>query len=137
MGASIEHSHGYIEVTAVRLRGAKIYLDLPSVGATENLMMAATLADGTTVIENAAKEPEIEDLADALNKMGARVRGAGTDIVQIDGVDSLHGFSHEIIPDRIEAGSFVIASAVIVAVTLAIVPAGVAGALCTLGLART
>ena len=112
MGASIEHSHGYIEATAVRLRGAKIYLDLPSVGATENLMMAATLADGTTVIENAAKEPEIEDLANALNKMGARVRGAGTDIVQIDGVDSLHGFSHEIISDRIEAGSFVIASAI-------------------------
>ena len=112
MGASIEHSHGYIEATAVRLRGAKIYLDLPSVGATENLMMAATLADGTTVIENAAKEPEIEDLANALNKMGARVHGAGTDIVQIDGVDSLHGFSHEIIPDRIEAGSFVIASAI-------------------------
>ena len=69
-------------------------------------MMAATLADGTTVIENAAKEPEIEDLAAALNQMGGRVRGAGTDIVQIDGVDSLHGFSHEIIPDRIEAGSF-------------------------------
>jgi UDP-N-acetylglucosamine 1-carboxyvinyltransferase len=112
MGATIEHSHGYIEATAVRLRGAKIYLDLPSVGATENLMMAATLADGTTVIENAAKEPEIEDLANALNKMGARVRGAGTDIVQIDGVDSLHGFSHEIIPDRIEAGSFVIAGAI-------------------------
>jgi UDP-N-acetylglucosamine 1-carboxyvinyltransferase len=75
-------------------------------------MMAATLADGTTVIENAAKEPEIEDLASALNKMGGRVRGAGTDIVQIDGVNSLHGFSHEIIPDRIEAGSFVIASAI-------------------------
>ena len=112
MGATIEHSHGYIEATAVRLRGAKIYLDLPSVGATENLMMAATLADGTTVIENAAKEPEIQDLANALNKMGARVRGAGTDIVQIDGVDSLHGFSHEIIPDRIEAGSFVIAGAI-------------------------
>ena len=112
MGATIEHSHGYIEATAVRLRGAKIYLDLPSVGATENLMMAATLADGTTVIENAAKEPEVEDLANALNKMGARVRGAGTDIVQIDGVDSLHGLSHEIIPDRIEAGSFVIAGAI-------------------------
>ncbi|HUC97626.1 MAG TPA: UDP-N-acetylglucosamine 1-carboxyvinyltransferase [Candidatus Polarisedimenticolaceae bacterium] len=112
MGATIEHSHGYIEANAVRLRGAKIYLDLPSVGATENLMMAATLADGTTVIENAAKEPEIEDLANVLNKMGGRVRGAGTDIVQIDGVESLHGFSHEIIPDRIEAGSFVIASAI-------------------------
>jgi UDP-N-acetylglucosamine 1-carboxyvinyltransferase len=112
MGATIEHSHGYVEATASRLRGAKIYLDLPSVGATENLMMAATLADGTTYIENAAKEPEIEDLADALNQMGGRVRGAGTDIVQIDGVDSLHGLSHEIIPDRIEAGSFVIASAI-------------------------
>jgi UDP-N-acetylglucosamine 1-carboxyvinyltransferase len=112
MGATIEHSHGYVEATASRLRGAKIYLDLPSVGATENLMMAATLADGTTFIENAAKEPEIEDLADALNEMGGRVRGAGTDIVQIDGVDSLHGLSHEIIPDRIEAGSFVIASAI-------------------------
>jgi UDP-N-acetylglucosamine 1-carboxyvinyltransferase len=112
MGATIEHSHGYIESTAARLRGAKIYLDLPSVGATENLMMAATLADGTTIIENAAKEPEIEDLANALNKMGGRVCGAGTGIVQIDGVDSLHGFSHEIIPDRIEAGSFVIASAI-------------------------
>jgi UDP-N-acetylglucosamine 1-carboxyvinyltransferase len=112
MGATIEHSHGYVEATASRLCGAKIYLDLPSVGATENLMMAATLADGTTVIENAAKEPEIEDLASALNKMGGRVRGAGTDIVEIDGVDSLHGFSHEIIPDRIEAGSFVIASAI-------------------------
>ena len=112
MGATIEHSHGYVEATASRLRGAKIYLDLPSVGATENLMMAATLANGTTFIENAAKEPEIEDLADALNQMGGRVRGAGTDIVQIDGVDSLHGLSHEIIPDRIEAGSFVIASAI-------------------------
>jgi UDP-N-acetylglucosamine 1-carboxyvinyltransferase len=112
MGATIEHSHGYVEATASRLRGAQIYLDLPSVGATENLMMAATLADGTTFIENAAKEPEIEDLADALNEMGGRVRGAGTDIVQIDGVDSLHGISHEIIPDRIEAGSFVIASAI-------------------------
>jgi UDP-N-acetylglucosamine 1-carboxyvinyltransferase len=112
MGATIEQSHGYVEATASRLRGAKIYLDLPSVGATENLMMAATLADGTTYIENAAKEPEIENLADALNQMGGRVRGAGTDIVQIDGVDSLHGISHEIIPDRIEAGSFVIASAI-------------------------
>ena len=112
MGATIEHSHGYVEATASRLHGARIYLDLPSVGATENLMMAATLADGTTVIENAAKEPEIEDLANALNEMGGRVRGAGTDIVQIDGVDSLHGLSHAIIPDRIEAGSFVIASAI-------------------------
>ncbi|HEY7714094.1 MAG TPA: UDP-N-acetylglucosamine 1-carboxyvinyltransferase [Candidatus Binatia bacterium] len=111
MGATIEQSHGYIEATAPKLRGAKIYLDLPSVGATENLMMAATLADGTTLIENAAKEPEIEDLATALNEMGARVTGAGTDVIQIDGVNSLRGVNHRIIPDRIEAGSFVIAAA--------------------------
>jgi UDP-N-acetylglucosamine 1-carboxyvinyltransferase len=111
LGATIEQTHGYIEATAVKLRGAKIYLDLPSVGATENLMMAATLAEGTTVIENAAKEPEIDDLAKALNAMGARVQGAGSDIIQIDGVASLHGVNHQIIPDRIEAGSFVIAAA--------------------------
>ena len=112
LGATIEQTHGYIEATATQLRGAKIYLDLPSVGATENLMMAATLAEGTTMIENAAKEPEINDLADALNEMGARVKGAGSDIVEIDGVDALHGTTHRIIPDRIETGSFVIAAAV-------------------------
>jgi UDP-N-acetylglucosamine 1-carboxyvinyltransferase len=112
MGASIEQTHGYIEATAAKLRGAKIYLDLPSVGATENLMMAASLAEGTTLIENAAKEPEIEDLATALNEMGAKVKGAGSDIIQIDGVDTLRGTQHKIIPDRIEAGSFVIAAAV-------------------------
>jgi UDP-N-acetylglucosamine 1-carboxyvinyltransferase len=112
LGATIEQTHGYIEATASKLRGAKIYLDLPSVGATENLMMAATLAEGTTIIENAAKEPEINDLADVLNKMGASVKGAGSDLIQIDGVDALHGTSHRIIPDRIEAGSFVIAAAV-------------------------
>jgi len=111
MGASVEQSHGYMEVTAPRLRGAKIYLDLPSVGATENLMMAATLADGTTVIENAAKEPEIEDLARALNTMGARIEGAGAAIIQVEGVKALHGVRHRIIPDRIEAGSFIIAVA--------------------------
>jgi UDP-N-acetylglucosamine 1-carboxyvinyltransferase len=112
LGATIEQTHGYIEATASKLRGAKIYLDLPSVGATENLLMAATLAEGTTIIENAAKEPEINDLADVLNKMGANVKGAGSDLIQIDGVDALHGTSHRIIPDRIEAGSFVIAAAV-------------------------
>jgi UDP-N-acetylglucosamine 1-carboxyvinyltransferase len=112
MGASIEQTHGYIEATAAKLRGAKIYLDLPSVGATENLMMAASLAEGTTLIENAAKEPEIEDLATALNEMGAKVKGAGSDIIQIDGVDTLRATQHKIIPDRIEAGSFVIAAAV-------------------------
>lgn len=110
MGAAIKQSHGYVEAKAARLRGAKIYLDLPSVGATENLMMAATLAEGTTVIENAAKEPEVEDLARALNAMGGRVQGAGSGIVQIDGGRALHGATHDIIPDRIEAGSFVIAA---------------------------
>ncbi|HEY2918035.1 MAG TPA: UDP-N-acetylglucosamine 1-carboxyvinyltransferase [Candidatus Binatia bacterium] len=112
LGATIEQSHGYVEAKATRLRGAKIYLDLPSVGATENLMMAASLAQGTTTIENAAKEPEIDDLATVLNEMGAKVQGAGTDIIQIEGVDALHGTSHRIIPDRIEAGSFVIAAAI-------------------------
>jgi len=109
MGASIDQVHGYMEVRAKKLRGAKIYLDLPSVGATENLMMAASLAEGTTVIENAAKEPEIEDLAAVLNKMGARVQGAGSDIIRIEGVTSLRGVKHRVIPDRIEAASFVIA----------------------------
>ena len=109
MGASIDQVHGYMEVKAEKLRGAKIYLDLPSVGATENLMMAASLAEGTTVIENAAKEPEIEDLAAVLNKMGARVQGAGSDIIRIEGVTSLRGVKHRVIPDRIEAASFVIA----------------------------
>ena len=111
LGATIEQTHGYMEATATKLRGAKIYLDLPSVGATENLLMAATLAEGTTIIENAAKEPEIGDLAKTLCAMGARIKGAGTDIIQIDGVESLIGVTHRIIPDRIEAGSFVIAAA--------------------------
>jgi UDP-N-acetylglucosamine 1-carboxyvinyltransferase len=112
LGATIEQSHGYVEAKAARLRGAKIYLDIPSVGATENLLMAATLAEGATIIENAAKEPEIDDLARVLNEMGAKVKGAGTDIIQIEGVDALHGTTHRIIPDRIEAGSFVIAAAI-------------------------
>lgn len=111
MGATIDQLHGYVEAKAKKLRGAKIHLDLPSVGATENLMMAATLAEGTTVIENAAKEPEIEDLAAALNKMGAKVHGAGRGIIRIEGVDELHGLIHEVIPDRIEAASFVIGGA--------------------------
>jgi UDP-N-acetylglucosamine 1-carboxyvinyltransferase len=111
MGASIDQVHGYVEARTQKLHGAKIYLDLPSVGATENLMMAASLAEGTTVIENAAKEPEIEDLAAVLNKMGGRVQGAGSDIVEIEGVDSLHGATHRVIPDRIETASFVIAGA--------------------------
>ena len=111
MGAIIEQVHGYVEAKAKKLHGAKIYLDLPSVGATENLMMAASLAEGTTVIENAAKEPEIEDLAVVLNKMGGRVAGAGSDVITIEGVTSLRGLTHRVIPDRIEAASFVIAGA--------------------------
>ncbi len=111
MGAEIQLVHGYAEAEAKKLRGAKIYLDLPSVGATEHLMMAATLADGVTVIENAAKEPEIEDLAAVLKKMGAKVDGAGSDVIEIEGVDRLHGVTHRVIPDRIEAGSFIIAGA--------------------------
>lgn len=111
LGATIEQTHGYVEARATKLRGAKIYLDLPSVGATENLMMAAALAKGTTVIENAAKEPEIDDLAKALNAMGGQVHGAGSDVIRIDGVSTLHGLDHRIIPDRIEAGSFIIAAA--------------------------
>jgi len=113
MGATIEQVHGYVEAKAKKLRGAQIYLDLPSVGATENLMMAASLAEGTTVIENAAKEPEIEDLAAVLNKMGARVEGAGGDLIRVEGVSSLGGLTHRVIPDRIEAASFVIAGALI------------------------
>lgn len=111
MGATIEQVHGYVEAKAKKLHGAKIYLDLPSVGATENLMMAGALAEGITVIENAAKEPEIEDLATVLRKMGGCVDGAGTDIIRIEGVDELHGVAHRVIPDRIEAGSFIIAGA--------------------------
>jgi UDP-N-acetylglucosamine 1-carboxyvinyltransferase len=111
LGARIEQSHGYVEAMARGLRGAKVYLDLPSVGATENIMMAAALADGVTVIENAAKEPEIEDLAQALNKMGGLVEGAGTDIIRVEGVKELHGLTHRVIPDRIETASFVIAGA--------------------------
>jgi UDP-N-acetylglucosamine 1-carboxyvinyltransferase len=111
MGADVDLVHGYVEAKARRLKGAKIYLDLPSVGATENLMMAATLAEGTTVIENAAKEPEIEDLAAVLKKMGANVEGAGSDIIRIDGAARLHGVRHHVIPDRIEAGTFMVAAA--------------------------
>ncbi|HEX2226274.1 MAG TPA: UDP-N-acetylglucosamine 1-carboxyvinyltransferase [Candidatus Binatia bacterium] len=111
LGAKIEQSHGYIEAKANGLRGAKIYLDLPSVGATENLMMAATLAEGLTTIENAAKEPEIDDLAQALKKMGAVIEGAGTDLIRIQGVKALHGLRHRVIPDRIETASFIIAGA--------------------------
>lgn len=109
MGAEIISGYGYVEARAERLHGAQIYLDFPSVGATENLMMAATLAEGITVIENAAKEPEIVDLATFLNALGARIRGAGTDTVRIEGVRELQGAGHRIIPDRIEAGTYLMA----------------------------
>ncbi|MCL2362468.1 MAG: UDP-N-acetylglucosamine 1-carboxyvinyltransferase [Defluviitaleaceae bacterium] len=111
LGAEIEHTHGYIEATAPKLVGAKIYLDFPSVGATENIMMAATHAEGQTIIENAAVEPEIVDLANFLNTAGAEVRGAGTDTIKINGVKEMKGTSHSVIPDRIEAGTFMVAAA--------------------------
>jgi UDP-N-acetylglucosamine 1-carboxyvinyltransferase len=111
MGADIELVHGYVEARAKKLRGARIFLDLPSVGATENLMMAAVLADGATAIENAAREPEVEELASVLNEMGARIGGAGSDVIKIEGVERLHGITHRIIPDRIEAGTFMVAAA--------------------------
>ena len=111
MGAQITQTAGYIEAKADRLMGAHIYMDFPSVGATQNIMMAATLAQGTTVIENAAREPEIVDLALLLNKMGAKVRGAGTENIIIIGVEKLHGAEHNVVQDRIEAGTFMVAAA--------------------------
>ena len=112
MGVKIEQGHGYIEASAPEgLKGTSIYFDFPSVGATENIMMAASLAEGTTILENAAEEPEIVDLANYLNKMGAKIRGAGTDTIRIEGVDKLHGADYTIIPDRIEAGTYMIAAA--------------------------
>jgi len=111
MGAEIEHAHGFVEARAPKLNGAKIYLDFPSVGATENIMMAATLAEGQTIIENAAVEPEIVDLANFLNTAGAEVRGAGTDTIKINGVKDMKGTQHSVIPDRIEAGTFMVAAA--------------------------
>lgn len=111
MGAKISQSGGDITATAERLKGTNIYMDFPSVGATQNLMMAATLAQGTTMIENAAREPEIVDLAILLNKMGASVRGAGTETLIIKGVDHLHGAEHDVVQDRIEAGTFMVAAA--------------------------
>lgn len=110
MGATISQIGGDITATG-RLHGARIYLDFPSVGATQNLMMAATLADGTTVIENAAREPEIVDLALLLSKMGAHIKGAGTEVLTIEGVSSLHGAEHQVVQDRIEAGTFMVAAA--------------------------
>ena len=112
LGVKIEQGHGYIEASAPEgLKGTSIYFDFTSVGATENIMMAASLAEGTTILENAAEEPEIVDLANYLNKMGAKIRGAGTDTIRIEGVDKLHGADYTIIPDRIEAGTYMIAAA--------------------------
>lgn len=112
LGAEIERHDGYVEATADRLHGANIYLDFPSVGATQNIMMAATLAEGTTIMENVAREPEIVDLANILNQMGANVTGAGTETIRIEGVTSMHGCDHSIVQDRIEAGTFMVAAAV-------------------------
>lgn len=113
MGAQITVGNGFVEaISNGRLKGAKIYLDFPSVGATENIMSAASLAEGTTVIENAAKEPEIVDLANFINSMGGKVRGAGTGTIRIEGVPTLFGTTHHIIPDRVEAGTFMVAAAI-------------------------
>ncbi len=111
MGAEISVGQGYIHAQAKRLHGARLVLDLVTVTGTENLMMAATLAEGETLIENAAREPEVVDLADFLNGMGARIEGAGTDRIRIQGVERLVGGSHRILPDRIEAGTFLVAAA--------------------------
>ncbi len=111
MGAEIEIEHGYIHAKAKRLNGAHIVMDIVTVTGTENLMMAATLADGTTVLENAAREPEVTDLANCLVAMGARIHGVGSDIITIEGVEALHGATHRVMADRIETGTFLVAAA--------------------------
>ena len=112
MGADIRIEDGYIKATADRLRGAQIFMDVVSVTGTENLLMAATLAEGTTIIENAAREPEVIDLANCLISMGAKISGAGTDEIIIEGVRALHGAEHSVIPDRIETGTYLVAAAI-------------------------
>lgn len=112
LGVEITEAHGYINCEATELRGANIHLDFPSVGATENIMLAACAADGTTIITNAAREPEIVDLERFLNRMGARISGAGTDTIRIDGTKKLYGIEHTIIPDRIVAGTYLCAAAI-------------------------
>lgn len=114
LGATVKQNdvESYVEVSCDKLKGAVIYLDFPSVGATENIMMAAALAEGTTIIENAAEEPEIVDLANFLNKMGAKVKGVGTETIKIEGVQKLGSCTHGIIPDRIETGTFMVAAAI-------------------------
>ena len=111
LGATVSKGYGFVEVKCDELTGAKIYLDFPSVGATENILMAAVFAKGTTTIENAAAEPEISDLANFLNKMGAHITGAGTDTITVNGVKKLKSVKYSIMPDRIEAGTFMVASA--------------------------
>jgi UDP-N-acetylglucosamine 1-carboxyvinyltransferase len=112
LGAQVEMERGYIEAKVNKLKGNDIYLDFPSLGATENIMMAACLAEGLTTIENAAKDPEVVELGHFLNKMGAKVEGLGTDLIKIEGVKKLHGVDYTIIPDRIEAGTYMIAAAI-------------------------
>ena len=112
LGARVIMSDGLVNASVDKLKGSLVYLDFPSVGATENIMMAATVASGVTTIENAAEEPEIVDLASFLNKMGAKIKGAGTDTIKIEGVSSLHGARHAVIPDRIETGTFMVAAAI-------------------------
>lgn len=112
LGAEVDIDHGYVKAKARRLRGNRIYCDTPTVTGTENLMMAACLAEGTTVIENAAKEPEIVDLANFLLKRGARITGAGSDTIRVEGVSELHAADHEVLPDRIEAGTYLVAGAI-------------------------
>ena len=109
LGAEVELKDGYVEAKARRLKGTTIYFDIPTVTGTENIMMAACLADGTTLLKNAAREPEVVNLADVLNDMGAKITGAGTDIIRIDGVEQMHPVEASVIPDRIEAGTFMIA----------------------------
>ncbi|HOO55275.1 MAG TPA: UDP-N-acetylglucosamine 1-carboxyvinyltransferase [bacterium] len=112
MGVSIKNDHGYMDATCNKLEGARLHLDFPSVGATSNLMMAGVLAEGTTIIENAAEEPHIQDLAWFLKSIGARIQGAGTKTITINGVSKLHGTTHSMIPDQIEAGTFMLAAAI-------------------------
>ncbi|HET7670353.1 MAG TPA: UDP-N-acetylglucosamine 1-carboxyvinyltransferase [Burkholderiales bacterium] len=111
MGATITIEHGYMRATADRLRGARIVMDMVTVTGTENLMMAATLADGTTLLENAAREPEVVDLARCLTAMGAKIEGAGSDVIRVEGVPHLRGASHQVMPDRIETGTYLAAAA--------------------------
>jgi UDP-N-acetylglucosamine 1-carboxyvinyltransferase len=112
LGAKIQFRHGYVEAHAEKLSGGRIWLDSPSVGATENILMAAVTARGRTTIENAAREPEVQDLARVLVKMGAKIAGAGTHVIEVEGVERLHGAEHELIADRIEAGSMMAAAAI-------------------------